>query len=461
MTEAEKTEPRAVAHTDPYALHEGAIKDPPATLVGALAYLGPGLILSASIVGSGELIATTVLGAKAGFVTLWIIFVSCLVKVTLQLEFGKHAIASGEPTMVAFNKLPGPRIGRANWSIWVWLFLMLFKFLQLGGIVGGVALTLNIALPFLGVSAWTIVTGVGVALLVFRGYYSFIERVALALLGLFVLFTLVSVAAVEFTDYRFTLAEIASGLEFTLPVAAVGFAIAAFGITGVGGDEIMQYGYWCLEKGYAQSVGRRRDDPSWVRRARGWIRVMYVDAWVSMAVYTVVTAAFYVLGAAVLHRQGIVPEGYEMIRALSKIYTDSLGAWAEGIFQIGAFIVLFSTLFAGLAAWTRVFTDAFAQLGLLDFSDQAARERWIAILAWVFPAIWCALFLFVKLPVAMVMIGGIATSVILLLVVFAALVYRYRRLPASLRPGRVYDAALWLSSASIVGLGIYGLTRLV
>src|SRR5690606_35243160 len=115
-------------------------------------HLGPGFILSASIVGSGELISTTLLGAEAGFVTLWVVLVSCLVKVTVQLEFGKHAIYSGETTFTAFNQLPGGKIGRANWSIWTWLLLMGLKFLQVGGIIGGVAIILLMVFPRLALS---------------------------------------------------------------------------------------------------------------------------------------------------------------------------------------------------------------------------------------------------------------------------------------------------------------------
>ena len=82
---------------------------PPQTLFQRFRYLGPGFILSAAIVGSGELIATTALGAKAGFVTFWVVLVSCLVKVTLQLEFGKNAIYTGVPTMQSLNSLDGKK----------------------------------------------------------------------------------------------------------------------------------------------------------------------------------------------------------------------------------------------------------------------------------------------------------------------------------------------------------------
>jgi Mn2+/Fe2+ NRAMP family transporter len=53
---------------DPYRLTLDGVKAPPQGWLESLRYLGPGLIMSASIVGSGELIATTTLGAVAGFV---------------------------------------------------------------------------------------------------------------------------------------------------------------------------------------------------------------------------------------------------------------------------------------------------------------------------------------------------------------------------------------------------------
>jgi manganese transport protein len=452
--------PPAPVDRDPYILTSQAVLDPPTTLRGTLKHLGPGFLLSAAIVGSGELIATTTLGARAGFVTLWVILVSCLVKVALQLEFGKHVIHSGESTMASLNQLPGPRFGKANWSIWAWLFVQLFKLLQVGGIIGGVAITLNIALPFLSVPVWAGLVAIGTSLLISRNYYNFIETFSLVMIGLFTLFTLASLFFLQFTEYALTWANVAEGLQFNLPPAAIGVAIAAFGITGVGGDEIMYYNYWCLEKGYAAYTGPRDDSPAWRARAKGWIRVMYLDALLAMVVYTIVTAAFYLLGAAVLHAQGQVPEGYDMIETLSGMYTGTLGPWAKSVFIVCALVVLYSTVFAATASWTRIFTDAFGQLGLLNFYDRTARHRMFAWLAWIFPAIWCVLFLFIQLPVLMILLGGFMTSVLLLLVVYAAFHFRYRRLPLALKPGWFYDVAFWLSGISILLVGVYGVYKL-
>lgn len=451
----------AQSDRDPYKPTEEDVLDPPVGFLASVRFLGPGLILSASVVGSGELIATTVLGAKGGFVTLWVILVSCLVKVALQLEFGKHAICSGEPTMVALDKLPGPRF-KVSWAIWVWLGIYVLKYVQEGGVLGGVALALQTAFPgFLKNGWWGLLVAVAVSLLVFRGHYVFIQGAAVVMTGLFTLLTLACVVILQFTPYAFSFSDIRSGLTFQLPIAAVAVALGAFGITGIGGDEIMHYVYWCIEKGYARYTGPFRDGADWTRRAKGWIRVMYRDAIVSMVVYTIVTAAFYLLGAAVLHRLGKVPEGYTAVETLSEMYTKTLGGWAKGIFLSGAFIVLFSTLFAALAAWARQFADAFGRLGLLEFFNRQHRHRFIAVFAWVSPLIWCALFLVMKQPVAMIVLGGIATSVMLLLVAYAATHLRYGRLPASLKPSRLYDVWLWLSIAAIVAVGVYSVYQAI
>ncbi len=449
--------------TDPYAVDRSLIQEPPHAFGGMLRYLGPGFILSASIVGSGELIATTALGAEAGFVAMWVIIVSCLVKVFVQLEFGKHAIHSGETTFEALNQLPGPKFGKGSWATWLWLVMMLIKPLQVGGIIGGVGLILNIMVPSVPVWAWVCLAAPTVSLMIFRGKYQFIERLSLLMIGLFAIFTLACLIGVQYTEFAMTRAQIVEGLSFWngIPIGVVGVAIAAFGITGVGGDEVMAYNYWLLEKGYAARTGPREDTPEWNHRAKGWIRVMYWDAFLSMLVYTFMTVAFYLLGAAILHAQGLKPEGFETVKTLSRMYTDSLGSWAEMAFLIGAFFVLFSTLFSALAGWSRLFSDAFSSVGWIDYHDPVSRGRMIAILSFFFPALWAALFFFFKDPVFMVLAGGAITAAILLLVVVGAVHFRYRRLPVSLHPTISYDIGFWISVLSIVFLAVIAVWKAV
>jgi len=446
---------------DLYILNKENIQDPPTTIKESFKYLGPGFILSATVVGSGELIATTTLGAKAGFITLWIIIISCLVKVMVQIEVGKHAIYSGETIMTSFNNLKGLKFGKAHWTIWTFLALMITKLLQVGGIIGGVAIILNFAFPDISLFAWCILLAIFVSSLVYKGYYKIIERFSLWMIALFTLFTFISLYFLRFTQYTFTFGDILSGLQFDLPKEALVFAFGAFGITGIGGEEIIYYNYWCLEKGYAAYTGPYEAGKEWLKRAKGWIKIMYLDALFSMIVYTVITAAFYLLGAAVLFKRGEVPQGYAMIETLSSIYTESLGQGAKSVFLFGAAIVLFSTLFSALAAWTRFYSDMFGQIGWINFFNVDQRTKTIAYLAWIFPPLWVILFLYIQLPVIMVISGGLIGSVILVMMVYMAMYFRYYRLLDSLKPTLFYDIMLWISSISIFLLGIYGIWQVM
>ena len=443
---------------DPYSLDKSKVLDPPKSIGGTIKHLGPGFILSASIVGSGELIATTKLGAQAGFIAMWVILVSCLVKVAVQLEFGKRAIMTGETTFASFNSLPGFKIGKANWSVWTWLSLMLVKFLQVGGIVGLVAVLLNMAVPSLSVFWWLLIVVLAISGIVVSGYYKVLEIMSVSMIGLFTLFTFFSLIALQNTEAAISMGDVLSGLQFKMPEGAemTILVIGAFGLTGVGGDEIMAYNYWLIEKGYASNTGKNDGSEEWAIRARGWIKVMYIDAIFAMLVYTVVTVAFFLLGSALLHGKGdFEGGGKNFLENLSNLYTVTLGNWAEPFFYFGAFVVLFSTAFSALGAWTRQFTDAFGRIGILNFDDYKSRRNWFAILAVGIPAIWAGVFLLFESPVWMVVVGGVATSIILLVVLFAAIVFKAQRKNSKIKTGKVYEIAFWLSSAMILFVGIW------
>ena len=81
------------------------IRSAPTTKLGILRNIGPGMILAGSIVGSGELIATTRTGAEAGFDFLWLIILGCIIKVFTLIELGRHPISSGKTSLAALNGL--------------------------------------------------------------------------------------------------------------------------------------------------------------------------------------------------------------------------------------------------------------------------------------------------------------------------------------------------------------------
>jgi manganese transport protein len=445
---------------DPYIVSTDTIKEAPTSLVQQLKYLGPGFILSASIVGSGELIATTILGAKAGFIALWIIIVSCLAKVAVQLEFGRHAILTGETCMRAFNQLPGPSFGKAKWPVWILFFLIFLKIVQLGGMLGGAVVIMNMLYPGFSIEVWAFLCAGAVSVMIYNGKYGIVEKLSLFMIGMFTVLTLVSLYFLRFTEYAFSFSEVMNAQTLVISSTVIGFAIGAFGITGVASDEIIAYNYWCLEKGYAACTGPPIGTKDWERRARGWIRVMYLDAGVAMVIYTLVTVVFYLLGAAILHDRGEVPMGNDVIETVALIYTQSLGPGVKTAYLIGGFFVLFSSLFATLAAWTRIYPDIFAQMGWIDFHDLAVRRKIVAILSCAFPLLWALIYLYIELPVLMVLFGGLVGSFMLFIVMAGALHFKYGRkqlIPSS----RLYNAAFWISVASIFTVAIYGIVQVI
>ena len=487
--------------------------DPPRTLRAALAHMGPGLILASAIVGSGELIATTTVGAEAGFVLLWLIVLGCGIKVAAQVEIGRHTLAWGRTPLAAFDAVPGPRPGGRGWIVWGWAIMTLLVVVQQGGILAGVAQTLAAGLPLTAAgrawnrvhdeaaatriaaaaarrggddaraealdeslaalerempalappadwAVWAVATAVVTSLLLAVGRYAVIERVSIVLVGIFTVVTLAALVGLQL-DPAWAIArhEWTRGLVPSLPPAIAGrtplmTALATFGIIGVGAAELMFYPYWCLEKGYGRAVGPRDESSAWAARARGWIGVLTLDAWVSMVVYTVVTVAFYLLGAATLGRLGLRPAGGEMVRSLGAMYGPVFGSWAKEVFLVGAFAVLYSTLFAAADGNARIITDGLVLAGRIP-GDEPARRAWTRRIAAAWPLVALGLALAIREPVGMVLASGVAQAIMLAALGVAVLWFRYGAVDPRLVPTPAWDVLLWLSSAGLVAVGLW------
>lgn len=497
-------------------------ESPPRTLGATLLRLGPGIIIAGSIVGSGELIATTIVGAEAGFWLLWLIVIGCVIKVFAQVEFGRYTLIHRETPLAALNSLPGPR-WRVNWLIWYWVFVTLLVMTQQGGIVGGVGQALTISFPlteegkrsnelenkivqsqielaqkkrfddsdYEGIQAiqdqldaqkaalklrrgdvgepldvywWSTILAIITSILLYVGHYHFIQTVCIVFVGSFTLMTVATVCLLQSSPpWQIEATDIIQGLSFRLPPAdaarsasPLATALFAFGIIGVGAMELIAYPYWCLEKGYARFTGHADGSDAWVIRARGWLGVMRLDAWASMAVYTVATVAFYLLGAAVLYRAGLIPQKGDMIRTLSEMYVPVFGAWAQPVFLFGSFAVLYSTFFVAAAGMARMVTDAMILFGLIL---PEGRSRWTQIVSVIWPLIAALSFWIVgwamdgQSPAVMVMASGAGQAIMLPMLGFATLYFRYKRCHSALAPSKIWDFCLWLS---IVGFAIAG-----
>jgi Mn2+/Fe2+ NRAMP family transporter len=472
----------AAAEYDPYLLHKEAVQEPPRSLWTALRQIGPGIILAGTIVGSGELLLTTKLGAQHGFVFLWLILFSCVIKVFVQTELGRYAISSGKPTLGALNELGGPRLG-AQWMVWWWLLMMLSTIFQLGAMTGTVGQSLNIAFPQVSASLasslesslpqlaetirnrpefpWAIVTCAAAIVLLYSGSYQRIEVVTTVLVVGLTLVTVTAAMLLPATAFPIPWGEVGRGLTFSLPATGIAVAFGVFGITGVGASELFYYPYWCLEKGYARYAGKCDKSPDWERRAKGWIRVMQLDAWVSMIVFTISTVAFYFMGATVLHPQGLTPEGTGMIQTLSEMFVGPFGAWTQVVFLVGAGAVLFKTLYLSCAGNARLLADFLSLSGAVRYTQPLQRARWIHWLSLLIPVIALALFFTFKEPAFMVVVGGFAQALTLPMISAATIYFRYKKLDRRLTPSLFLDIMLWVAFVSITVVAVVAVGKQV
>ncbi|MDA0348695.1 MAG: Nramp family divalent metal transporter [Verrucomicrobia bacterium] len=478
---------------------ETVIREAPKKLGGILKELGPGLIIAGSVVGSGELIATTVAGAEAGFYLLWVILIGCFIKVFVQLEIGKFTILTGKTTLSSLGQLKGWKPFGLHWIAWFAMLVFLGSIGQMGGVVGGVGQALTLSVPItekgkayneasdasvkaqlaevegIKVSGtaidpgdmpdsgpdtyiWAFIISIGTAVILYLGKYRFIEKAVTIFVVGFTIMSVVNVLMLQGAgSWAISWSEFTQGLKFQIPPKVEGIyplatALAAFGIIGMAAGELIFYPYWCLEKGYAKFVGPREDGSSWEIRAHGWIRVMKWDAWCSMVIYTISTVAFYLLGAAVLGRAGLHPEGMDMIRTLSAMYEPVFGEWAVGLFLIGAVMVLYSTFFVNNASSAYVWSDAVFQIrgGSKSGKNRYSLHKFFCV---ALPLVSFVLFYFIPKPKAWIIFAGMMQTLMLPLLGYAAIRFRFDVGSRSFRIRKFGDIMIFVSAFGLCVAG--------
>ena len=91
------------------ASEQSNIREAPTHFSGLLRNIGPGVVVSGSVVGSGDLLVTKRMGAEVGFVFLWGVILACLVKFAIQLELGRQCLLRKSSTVQILDQVPGVR----------------------------------------------------------------------------------------------------------------------------------------------------------------------------------------------------------------------------------------------------------------------------------------------------------------------------------------------------------------
>ncbi len=424
---------------DRYTQPADAIQDPPRGFRATLRYLGPSVIISATIVGSGEIILTASLGAAVGYIMLWWVLFSCWSKSILQAELARYIVLSGDTYLRAINRvpgrIPGPR-GDFAWPIGLGLIGFATGLTGLGGLIGGAGQAVVIFFPEVDPLIAVALLAVLAAVLLGSGSYRRLEQVMLVFVATFTVLTVAGALMMQTTEFAASPRDVLVGFRFEFSTAFAVLALAAYGYTGVNAGEISAYTYWCIEKGYPGRIGPYDGSPSWYARARGWLRVLRADIWITLGLLTCATIPFYFLGAGVLQAMVERPQGDATIVALSHMFTQTLGPWALWPFAVGAFSILYSSSLAGIAAGARYIPDYLIELGFMSRNRLDLRLKVIRLYCMFVPFISLGLYIGFQRPVLMVTIAASFAAIMLPIQSGITLYLQSKRLPEAIRPRR-------------------------
>ena len=443
----------AVIQEDLYTRPLNSVEEPPSSWLGTVKYLGPSVIISATIVGSGEIILTASLAAMVGYSMLWWVLLSCWSKSILQAELARYIVLSGDTYLRAINRVPGkisgPR-GEFSWPIVLGLIAFVPGLTGMGGLVGAAGQAVGLIFPEVE-PLWVVaVLSLITALLLGSGSYRRLESVMLVFVMTFTALTVLSLIFMQDTRYATTLDQIVSGFNFEFKTEHAVLALAAYGYTGVNSGEISSYTYWCIEKGYPGRIGRYEATSEWLQRAKGWLKVLRTDIWITLILLTCATIPFYFLGAGVLHASGQRPEGSEAITALSHMFTETLGSWSLWLFAVGAFCILFSSTVAAVAGGSRYIPDYLIELGFLSRDRVDVRRNIIKWYGLLVPFVGFSLYAGFQNPVLMVTIAASVAALMLPVQSGITIYLQSTRLPLEVRPG-------WLAASFLKATFVFQL----
>ena len=421
----------------------------PKTFIERLKFIGPSVIVTGSVVGSGSIVMTPLLGAAAGFLLLWWLLLSMWSKPIIQAEISRYVVVTKKTFLEAFADMPGFKTtiqGKTtSWLVWFMFLGVIPSIAGMGGLAGAVAEAGNTMLPLLSIEGWVVVSCLLTWLLLYFGSYKSLEKTLLVMVLFFSFMTLIIAISMQSTDYQVSFTQISQGLTFSFPTEYLPLALAVFGFTGISYGEIMAYTYWCLEKGYANNSGNDLEE------TKHWIRTMQTDVWVTVFFITLGTLPFFFLGAGVLNNLPELQESLatssfwdvDVISSLQNMFSLVLGGWAKWLFIILAFFVLFSTLLSGTAAFTRTISDYLISMGLVKEKIDT-RGKLIKLIAFLIPFLSGLFYFILPNPITLLLIAGIWAAMGLPIVNIGAL-YLINKLDPVLQPKIGTIIILWMS----------------
>ena len=298
--------------------------------------LGPGLLVAATGVGTGDLATGSFAGSMLGTAILWAVLVGALLKYVVTEGIARWQLATGTSILEGVAR----NLGRLPMLVFL-PYLVLWSFFTASAMMSGCGVTLHALIPvfeqaehgkiFFG----TLCSLVGVGLVFIGGYRLFEKIMTVCILLMFVTVVLTAILLWPGTDLVLKGVFLPSIPDFS--GSGLTWTVALIG--GVGGTvTILSYGYWIREEGRTSS-----DDLAVCRIDLGSAYLM--------------TAIFGMSVVIIGSRIEVSGSGAMLIVAMADQLGIALGDFGRWMFLIGAVGAVFSSLLGVWQATPYIFAD--------------------------------------------------------------------------------------------------------
>ncbi|KKN99179.1 Nramp family divalent metal transporter [Pseudohongiella sp.] len=447
----------------------------PPTGLGKLKWYGPGLLWMLSAVGTGSILFTPRVASAYQYDLLWVLLLVVFFMWVMIREMARFSVVTGQSMLEGMHTLSGPR----NWAVWtIFVPQLCAAMVGIAGLSAIVGSALGSALPGSN-TVYSVLIVVTCTAFTASGHYMKIERLSRIMAMILMLLAVVA-AAVVFSDVQ----GVTDGLVPTVPADPDLYIILPWvGTILAGSMGIVWFGYWTATRGYGGGLiaeqsasdhvnAEPQASEARVQRLRAWLGVMTGAATLGVLGGLAVIFSFMVLGAELLSPAGVMPEGSDVAKDLSRLFSETWGVAGEIMMLAAIIIALGGSILANQDGWGRSFADM--TLILLRGGQQSAKQVLaVRMLAWCQQRTRLPMFkrrslkrLFIVVvtgllpvliilafdnPVQIMSASGIIAAVHTPFIVLAALFVNCTRLPQALRPGLFYAMAMLASGLFYLG----------
>ncbi len=275
--------------------------------------IGPGLIATGIVIGPGAVTTSAMLGANYGYALIWLIFPIIFMGITFMMVTNRLAITTGLPTIHAIRKYYGP-VASAVVGIAVFMACLFFTMGNISGTGAGMNLIFGIN--------WKIGSLIMIVIVLYcyfaKNVYSRVEKLITACILVMILSFYITLIGVGGPSEG----ELATGLfSFKIPEGSLATALAFISTNAAVTAGI-----------YNTYLGKEK---KWNKEDL-FNGVMFTDALVHVISAVLISGAIILVGAIVLHPQGLSISAPAQLATLLVPIVGNAATYIMGIALVGA-----------------------------------------------------------------------------------------------------------------------------